>query len=363
MYDYLVVGAGLTGATFAERMRSHGKKILVVDKREHVAGNCHSYSLEGVEVHAYGPHIFHTNDINIWQYVNRFAKFNHFRYHPKVNFDGRLYSFPINMMTLNQLWGVTTPAEAKAKLESVKVKCDNPTNMEEWALSQLGYEIYEKFIYGYTTKQWKRSPDKLPASILKRIPIRLIWNDCYFDDSYQGIPIDGYTSMVHNMLQDCEVKLGLDFLKEKSLLENMTRKILYTGPLDKLMSYKYGCLEYRTLRFEHRVANEDTQGLAVINFTNLDVPWTRSVEHAHFKMPNKIERSIITKEIPDDWHSEAEPFYPVNDKDNNSMYQLYATEMASNSRYLVAGRLGRYQYFDMHQAIASALRLAEKECQ
>lgn len=363
-YDYVIVGAGLTGATFAQQAKERGKRCLVIDQREHVAGNCYTEEIEGVNVHKFGPHVFHTSNKEVWDYMNRFTKFNHFVCRPKVAFRNNTYSFPINLMTLNQLWGVATPGAAKARLEEetleFRKKYPNPSNMEEWALTQVGQELYETFVYGYTTKQWKRTPDKLPASILKRIPIRLTWDDNYFDDCYQGIPIGGYTQIFHNMLEGIETELGVDFFKERARFERLGKQIVYTGPVDKLFNQKHGALEYRTLRFEHQTFNvEDFQGTATFNWTEKDIPWTRTVEHSHFEF-KKVSKTIVTREFPEEWTGNEVPYYPINDTVNNTINQRYQDMAKADEKYIVAGRLGRYKYYDMHQSVAAALSLADK---
>lgn len=365
-YDYVVVGAGLTGATFAQQAKEYGKRCLVIDINPFVGGNCYTEEMvPGIHVHVRGPHVFHTSNKEVWDYMNRWTRFNHFVCRPKVNFKGNMLSFPINLMTLNQLWKVTTPEQAKAVLtretEPYRKLYPNPRNMEEWALTQVGREIYETFVYGYTTKQWKRTPDKLPASILKRIPIRLTWDDNYFDDCYQGIPIGGYTQIFHNMLDGIETELGVDFFKERARFERLGMKIVYTGPVDKLYAEKHGSLEYRTLRFEHTVHQGDFQGTATVNFTEKDVPWTRQVEHKHFEFKQDLPTTVVTREFPEEWTGNEVPYYPINDEHNNAVNQKYQEMAKADPKYIVAGRLGRYQYFDMHQAVGAALALARKE--
>ena len=363
-YDFLIVGAGLTGSTFAQRAKEAGKRCLVIDKQPHVGGNCYTKEIEGTHVHMHGPHVFHCNDDETWGYVNRFTKFNHFVCRPKVNYQGKMFSFPINMMTLYQLWGVQTPAEAKILLAEVtrsyRERYPQPRNMEEWALTQVGRDIYERFVYGYTTKQWMRTPDKLPASILRRLPIRLTWDDNYFNDKYQGIPIGGYTQIFENMLQGIEVQLGVDFFKEQHTLEAMCDKILYTGPIDKLYGYVHGELEYRTLRFEHTVNLGDVQGTATVNYTERDVPWTRQVEHKHFEFKDSLPTSVVTREFPEVWTKDAIPYYPINDDKNGEVYQKYKKLADSDPKYVVGGRLGRYTYTDMGPCVSSALALAKR---
>ena len=363
-YDFVVVGAGFTGATFAREMTDVGAKCLVIDRRSHIGGNCYTENRHGINVHVYGPHIFHTSDQDTWNFVNRFAKFNHYVNRPKVSFDNKIYSFPINLMTLYQIWGVKTPAEARAKLEDVtkpyKEKFSKPKNMEEWVLANLGSELYEIFIYGYTTKQWKRTPDKLPSSIIKRVPIRLTWDDNYFDDPYQGIPVGGYTQLFEKMLDGIEVKLGVDFLDERNLFESLGNKILYTGPLDKLFDYKFGSLEYRGLEFTHELIEQnDYQGNAVINYTEASVPWTRLIEHKHFELDTKSNKTVVTKEVPIEWNQSLIPYYPVNDDLNNSIFERYKDLVKKDTKYLAAGRLANYKYYDMHQAVASARKIAK----
>ena len=361
MYDYLIVGSGLSGATFAHLANKSGKKCLVIDKRDHVGGNCYTKNVEGINVHVYGPHIFHTSNKSIWNFINKFSDFNHYVNRPKVISSGNIYSFPINMMTLYQLWGVKTPDEARKKLaEETKAYIDkypSPRNMEEWALTQVGREIYDKFVYGYTTKQWKRSPDKLPASILKRLPIRLTWDDNYFEDCYQGIPKDGYTKIFENMLDGTEVELGVDFLKEKSKLESMCKRVFYTGCIDQLYDYCYGPLEYRTLRFDTQIVDsKDYQGNAIFNYNDLSVPWTRKIEHKHFEFSN-VDKTVVTTEYPEEWTKDSIPYYPVNDEANSSSYQKYELLAKRDEKYIIAGRLGKYKYFDMHQAIGATMKI------
>jgi len=364
-YDYVVVGCGITGATFAREMTDAGAKCLIIDRRDHIGGNCYTKNEEGINIHVYGPHIFHTSDDDTWNFINRFAKFNHFVNRPKVNFNEKIYSFPINLMTLYQLWDVKSPEQARKKLEEVtkpyKEKISKPKNMEEWVLCNLGKELYETFIYGYTTKQWKRTPDKLPSNIITRIPVRLTWDDNYYDDKYQGIPIGGYTKLFEKMLEGIDVQLNVDFLSDKNLFELLGNKILYTGPLDQLFDYQFGKLEYRGLVFEHETLEKyDHQGNAQINYTDLNVPWTRIVEHKHFEFCKKNTKTIITKEIPVEWNDKLTPYYPINDERNNVIFQKYKERSQKNEKYLIAGRLANYKYYDMHQAIAAARALAKR---
>lgn len=360
MYDYLIVGAGMAGSVFAHEAHKRGKRVAIIDSRNHIGGNCYTEEIDGIHVHKYGPHIFHTNSDEIWLYINQFARFNHFVNRPKVSHGGNIYSFPINLMTLYQLWGVKTPAEARAKLDEVRIQCDNPRNMEEWALSQVGKEIYEKFVLGYTTKQWMRTPDKLPASILKRLPIRLTYDDNYFTDRYQGIPMGGYTQMFEMMLRGIERHLECDFFDDREIWHRISRKIVYTGPIDKLWMNCFGPLEYRTLRFDEERLDGDFQGNAVVNYTESSVPFTRIAEHKHFDMLAS-PKTVITREYPAEWTGKEIPYYPVNDEENDARYRKYRGLAEQNDKYIVTGRLGRFQYFDMSPVIAMALKVVKNE--
>ena len=362
-YDYLIVGAGIFGATFAREMTDAGKKCLVIDRREHIGGNVYSEKRSGVDVHVYGAHIFHTNNDRIWDYVNRFAKFNNYVNKPKVRYNERIFSFPINLMTLHQLWGVMTPAEAEAKLAEVRIPCENPDNLEDWILSQVGREVYETFIKGYTMKQWQRDPKELPASIIKRLPIRMVFEENYFFDKYQGIPVDGYTSMVANMLEGVKVETGIDYFDDKDRWNNMADKVVFSGKIDEYFGFQHGELEYRTLRFEHEELEGDFQGNAVVNYTHPDVPFTRIVEHKHFlpDTASKIPNTIVTREYSDEYTRGKTPYYPINNDRNNSMYKKYAMMARDQSDVIFGGRLAEYKYYDMHQVIGSALVKAKRE--
>ena len=362
MYDYLVVGAGLWGATFAHCQRQIGRSVLVIDKRTHTGGNCYTEDRDGVNVHVYGPHIFHCSDEFIWEFVNRFATFNSYVNRPKVSFDDRIYSFPINLMTLHQLWGVVTPEEARRKLDEVRVPCENPRNLEEWALSQVGQEIYDKFIYGYTKKQWMRDPSTLPASIIKRLPIRLTYDDNYFNDRYQGIPIGGYTLMINGMLDGCDVELGIDFLADRNTWSRRARKVVFTGKIDEAFGYVYGELEYRTLYFENFSEVGDHQGNAVINYTSESVPYTRITEHKYFQPQQHVEQTIWTREYPTPWTRTSIPYYPIGDEKNMMIYNRYRDLADAQSDMIFGGRLAEYRYYDMHQVIGSALAAARRVC-
>jgi UDP-galactopyranose mutase len=363
MYDYLIVGAGLFGSVFAHEARRKAMSVLVMDKRSHIGGNCYTENKGGIDVHMYGPHIFHTSDEKIWKFINQFTSFNSFTYRPKVNFGGRMFSFPINMMTLHQLWGVNTPDEARRKLDEVRVPCESPRNLEEWILSQVGHEVYQTFIYGYTKKQWMRDPKDLPASIIKRLPIRLTFDDNYFNDVYQGIPRNGYTEIFKNLLQGCDMALGEDFFADRSKWEKMAKRIVFTGKIDEYFDYCHGELEYRSLRFEHNVRVGDQQGNAVINYTEADIPWTRITEHKHFT-PERLEKltsSIYTKEFPIEWNRDETPYYPIGDDRNVETYRKYREIADQTPSVLFGGRLAEYKYYDMHQVIGSALQKARRE--
>ncbi len=359
MYDYLIVGGGFFGSVFARQMTDAGARCLVIEKRDHIAGNCFTENVGGIHVHKYGPHIFHTNDQTVWQYVNRFAPFSRFTYRPKVNYRGNIYSFPINLMTLYQLWGVRTPEQAQLRLEAERVKISQPANLEEWALSMVGRQIYETFIYGYTRKQWGRDPKELPTSIIRRIPIRMTWNDDYFDDRYCGIPIGGYTQLFQNLLAGIPIQTATDFIADRERFERTAKKIVYTGPLDRLFDYQLGANDWRGLRFESRVEDvSDFQGIAAINHTEFEVPYTRSVEHKHFD-PVKTSHTVVTREFPANWSRGDEMYYPVNNDANEQLQQKYVAMLPPN--YIIGGRLATYRYYDMHQVIASAIHTAQKE--
>ena len=360
-YDFLIVGAGLFGSTFAQQAKERGKNCLIIDKRNHTAGNAYTEKIEGINVHKYGPHIFHTSDEDIWNYVNKFAEFNSYVNRPKVNYKGKIYSFPINLFTLYQMFGVGTPEEAKQLLADLKTNNKFPKNLEEWILSEVGEEIYRTFIYGYTKKQWGREPRELPASIIRRLPIRLTFDDNYYTDKYQGIPIGGYTQMIEKMQEGIEVRLGVDFFEDRVKFESMAETIVFTGPIDEFFGHQHGELEYRSLRFETQILPiEDFQGNALINYTEEGIPFTRICEHKHFES-TKSGSTVITKEYPQAWSSGEEKFYPVNDEENNSRYLLYR-KMAEDlsPKYIFGGRLAEYKYYDMHQVIGSALAKARK---
>lgn len=354
MIDYLIIGSGLFGSIFARQLTDAGAKCLVIDKRKHIGGNCYTSDVGGIHVHDYGPHIFHTSNKAIWDYMNRWTQFNHFVYRPKVNYKGKLYSFPINLFTMYQLWGTKTPEEAEKKLKEVRVSIQTPKNLEEWILSQVGEEIYQTFIYGYTKKQWGRHPNDLPSFIIKRLPIRLTMDDNYFEDNYQGIPIGGYTKIFKNLLKGIPVETGVDYLKDRKYLDSIAKKIVYTGPIDEFFDYELGTLEWRSLKFEHEIHQiNDIQGNAVINHTEETLSYTRTIEHKHFEF-GKQSHTVLTKEYPQNWDKDKEKFYPINDETNNELYSLYKQKV-DTSKYIFGGRLADYKYYDMHQVVGSAL--------
>lgn len=352
-YDFVIVGAGMFGASLARELTDRGKKVLVVEKRLHTGGMCHTEMREGLVYHVYGPHVFHTNDEGMWKHVNRFSEFVPYITRTKAAAGGRLWSFPINLMTLHQLWGVRTPAEAKAKLDYVRHFIRNPTTFEEWVLSTYGSEIYHKFFLGYTLKQWGRSPRDLPAAIAQRLPLRFTFDDNYFVDRYQGIPIGGYARFFDRLLQGIEVVLGLDFVSDRERLEGLGR-VVYSGRIDEYFDYRFGELAFRSCRFESETLAGDFQGNAVVNYCDLDIPYTRIVEHKHFSNP-RSPITIVTREYPDECGRGQDPLYPVNDTKNSELYARYR-EIPTNT--IFAGRLGSYRYFDMCEVIAQAWTLA-----
>lgn len=368
-YDYLVVGAGLFGATFANLAKSAGKSVLVIDRRDHIAGNIYSRKIENINVHMYGAHIFHTCNHKVWKYLNRFAEFNRYTNSPIANFKGEIYSLPFNMYTFNKMWGVVTPEEARLKIEDQKRKAciSVPVNLEEQAISLVGTDIYEKLIRGYTEKQWGRDCKLLPASIIKRLPVRFTYDNNYFDSLYQGIPIGGYTKMVENMLTGIDVKLNCDYLENKSVYDQIADRIIYTGQIDAYYDYRFGPLEYRSVRFENEILGiSNYQGNAVVNYTDRETPYTRIIEHKWFEFGrdeygNNIPKTIISKEYPSEWKPGDEPFYPVNNSRNNDLFLKYRElSEGENSRVLFGGRLGMYRYLDMDSVVAEAMNLFYK---
>ncbi len=367
-YDYLIVGAGLYGATFANEAMSHGKKVLVIDKRSHIGGNVYTEKIEGINVHKYGAHIFHTNSKKVWSYVNQFAEFNRFTNSPVANYKGKLYSLPFNMYTFNQMWDVVTPEEAMEKIdEQRKEIAGEPKNLEEQAISLVGYDIYYTLVKGYTEKQWGRSCKELPAFIIKRLPVRFTFDNNYFNALYQGIPIGGYTKMVENMLSGAELRLSTDYLSQRQAYNSLADKVIYTGPIDAYFDYSLGHLEYRSIRFENETLNmPNYQGNAAVNYTDNDTPWTRIIEHKWFefgKDENGIDlpKTIISKEYSAEWKLGDEPYYPVNDKKNGDLYSKYRALAEKEQNIIFGGRLGEYKYYDMDAVIASALEMSERE--
>ena len=362
-YDYLVVGAGLYGAVFAQIAKAKGKKVLVIDKRDHIAGNIYTEEIEGINVHKYGAHIFHTNNKKVWEYITQFAEFNRFTNSPVANYKGELYSLPFNMYTFNQMWGVVTPKEAAAKIEEQKAAAGvtEPKNLEEQAISLVGTDIYEKLVKGYTEKQWGRPCHELPAFIIKRLPVRLTFDNNYFNALYQGIPMGGYTKMVENLLDGIEVRLSEDYLEKKAEYDALAEKIVYTGAIDAYFDYKLGALEYRSVRFENEVLDmPNFQGNAAVNYTDAETPWTRIIEHKWFEFGDQ-PKTVISREYSSEWKPGDEPYYPVNDEKNGSLYAEYKKLAEAENKVIFGGRLGEYRYYDMDAVIASALEMCEKE--
>ncbi len=367
LYDYLIVGAGLFGAVLAHEATKAGKKVLVIDKRDHIAGNVYTKQIEGINVHIYGAHIFHTNNTEVWNYVNQFATFNRFTNSPVANYKGELYSLPFNMYTFNRMWDVVTPQEALAKInEQRKEIVGEPKNLEEQAISLVGRDIYEKLIKGYTEKQWGRDCKDLPSFIIKRLPVRLTFDNNYFNALYQGIPVGGYTQMVANMLDGVDVRLNTDYLTNRAELDALAEKVIYTGPLDALFDYQLGHLNYRSVRFETELLDTPNyQGNAAVNYTDRETPYTRIIEHKWFEFGkdaqgNDLPKTIISREYSSEWKPGDEPYYPVNDEENLSLYAKYRALAEQNDKLIIGGRLGDYKYYDMDQVIASALKCAEK---
>ncbi|MSS14426.1 UDP-galactopyranose mutase [Porcincola intestinalis] len=380
-YAYLVVGAGLFGATFAHEAKAAGKSVLVIDKRPNIAGNVYTEDVEGIHVHRYGAHIFHTNDKEVWDYVNRFAVFNRFTNSPVANYHGELYSLPFNMYTFNKMWGVVTPQEAAAKIEEQKkdyiakkqqdrgLSADvpfEPKNLEEQAISLIGTDIYEKLIKGYTEKQWGRPCTELPAFIIRRLPVRLTFDNNYFNALYQGIPVGGYTRMVERMLEGIEVRLNEDYLKDREHWNQIAEKVVFTGPIDAFYDYSHGTLEYRSVRFETELLDTPNfQGNAAVNYTDRETPWTRIIEHKWFEFGkdsdgNDLPKTVISREYSSEWKPGDEPYYPVNDEKNENLYKRYRTLADREDRVLFGGRLGEYRYYDMDKVIASSLQFSRK---
>ena len=360
-YDYLIVGSGLFGSVMARQLTDAGYTCLVVEKRDHIGGNCYSEKIEGIHVSKYGGHIFHTNSDRIWEYVNRFTKFRYYYHIVRVNYKEKIYSFPLNMMTLYQLWGVKTPQEAQKKLDEVKVDIPNPSNLEEWCLANVGEEIYSTFVKGYNIKFWRKDPKELPASLIKRLPIRMTYGNGYFTDKQQGWPESGFTAMFEKLLEGIEVKLGVDFFEDRENLESIANTVVFTGKIDEYYGHQFGRLDYHTLRFENRIYNGDYQGAATINYTDENVPFNRVIEHKHFQPHKKNNKSVVTFEYTDVWEPDKTPYYPVNNKANDTVFKIYKTLSRGNDRIIFGGRLAEYKYYDMDQVVGSALKKAKDE--
>ena len=368
-YDYLIVGAGLYGATVAQEAKKAGKKVLVIDKRPHIAGNVYTEEMNGINVHKYGAHIFHTNDVEVWNYLQNFATFNRFTNSPVANYKGELYSLPFNMYTFNKMWGVVTPEEAAKKIEQQKMEANitEPKNLEEQAISLVGKDIFERLVKGYTEKQWGRDCKELPAFIIKRLPVRFTFDNNYFNALYQGIPVGGYTKMVENMLEGIEVRLETDYLNDKNYFDNLASRIVYTGPIDAYFNYSLGYLQYRSVRFENEMLEvQNYQGNAAVNYTDRETPWTRIIEHKWFEFGkdsygNDIPNTIISREYSSEWNPGDEPYYPVNDEVNGAMYLKYKELADKEEKVVFGGRLGEYKYYDMDAVVSSALKFCKTE--
>lgn len=362
-YDYLIVGSGLFGAIFAYEANKRGKKCLVIDKRDHIAGNIYCKEIEGINVHEYGAHIFHTTNKEVWDYINSFAEFNRYTNSPVAIYKDELYNMPFNMNTFNKLWGVKTPAEAKAKIaeQLAESNITEPENLEEQAIKLVGKDIYEKLVKGYTEKQWGTRATELPAFIIRRLPVRFTYDNNYFNDKYQGIPIGGYTKIIEKMLDGIEVRLNTDFFENREEFKGLANKIIFTGMIDEFYDYKFGTLEYRSLKFEHEVLNEENhQGNAVVNYTEYEVPYTRIIEHKHFEYGTQL-KTVITKEYPAKWDKGDEPYYPINNEKNNEKYNEYKGLADKETNVIFGGRLAEYKYYDMHNVIEQALNCVKEE--
>lgn len=354
MYDYLIVGSGFFGSICAYELNKNGYKVCVIDNRNHIGGNCYTSNRDGINVHEYGPHIFHTSNEEVWKWINQFVKFNHFRLSPVANYKGQLYSLPFNMWTFSQMWELTTPDEAKAMIKKQSDEIGEPTNLEEQAIKFVGKDVYKKLIKGYTEKQWRKPCNELPKEIIKRLPIRFTYDNNYFNDKYQGIPIGGYTQIFEKLLDGIDVRLNTDYFNDELPEHN---KVIYTGPIDKFYNYKFGELEYKTTKFEHKhLDTENYQGCAIMNYTDIETPYTRIIEHKHFEFGDS-DTTWVTHEYPVEYNAKTtEPYYPVNDLENNEKYNLYKSLAVSEKNVIFGGRLAEYKYYDMHQVIASALK-------
>lgn len=362
MFDYLIVGAGLYGAVFANEAKKKGRSCCIVERRKHIGGNCYTENWNGIQVHKYGAHIFHTSKKEIWDYMSQFTQFNHYINSPIANYNGEIYNMPFNMNTFSKMWGIHTPEEAKKIIEQQRREITTtPRNLEEQAISLVGRDVYEKLVKGYTEKQWGRPCSALPASIIRRLPVRFTYDNNYFNDPYQGIPVGGYTKIIEKMFSGCEIRLGEDYLQFQEKYRTLAKKVLYTGTIDGYFHYCYGPLEYRSLRFEHEQLDmENYQGVAVMNYTDPKTPYTRIIEHKHFEFGNQ-SHTVISREYPIEWTKDTEPYYPVNNPENQLRYQKYAALTVQEKDVLFGGRLGEYRYYDMKDAVESALRLAKKE--
>lgn len=359
MYDYLIIGSGLFGSIFAHEMTKEGKKCLVIEKRNHIGGNCFTEKRDGINVHVYGAHIFHTSNKEVWNYINKFVEFNTYKHHVIANFKDEIYSLPFNMWTFNKLWNVNTPDEAIKKIDDQRFKGE-PSNLEEQALSLVGKDVYDKLIKGYTEKQWMKSTKDLPPFIIKRLPVRFTYDNNYFFDDYQGIPKNGYTELFEKLLDGIEVRLNTDYFSDREYYDSISNKIVYTGPIDKYYDYKFGVLEYRPLKFDTKILNiENFQGHSVVNYTDVDVPYTRIIEHKHFNS-DKSDKTVVTYEYPIEFEKDSEPYYPINDDINNNIFSKYKKLSQSNNKTIFGGRLAEYKYYDMHQIIESALNMVKK---
>ena len=368
MYDYLIVGAGLYGSIFAHEAKARGKSVLVLDKRPNIAGNIYTENVEGINVHKYGAHIFHTNNKEVWNYITQFAEFNRFTNSPVANYKGELYSMPFNMYTFNKMWGVITPEEAEIKIKEQRSEITrSPRNLEEQAISLVGRDVFEKLVKGYTEKQWGRDCKDLPAFIIKRLPVRFTFDNNYFDALYQGIPIGGYTKLVEKLLDGIEVKLKTDYLEHKEEFDSLANKVIYTGPIDAYFGYKLGCLEYRSVRFETELLNTSNfQGNAVVNYTDREIPWTRIIEHKWFEFGkdekgNELPKTVISREYSSEWKFGDDPYYPVNDEKNSKLYEEYKRLAEAELKVTFGGRLGEYKYYDMGQVIGGWLNCVNKQ--
>ena len=359
MYDYLIVGAGFFGSICAYELNKKGYKVLLIESRDHIGGNCYTENKDDINIHVYGPHIFHTSNEEVWDWINQFTKFNNFTLRPVANYKGQIYSLPFNMWTFSQLWNITHPDQAQRIIKEQSLHITEPSNLEEQAIKLVGIDVYEKLIKGYTTKQWRKDPKDLPKEIIKRLPVRFTYDNNYFNDKYQGIPIGGYTQIFEKLLNGIEVRLGVDYFKDELPKHN---KAIYTGPIDRFFNYKFGELEYKTTKFEHKKINDDNyQGIAMMNYTDIDVKFTRVIEHKHFENSNSPS-TWVTWEYPTEYKaSETEPYYPVNDNENNIKYQKYKELINQEKNIMFGGRLAEYKYYDMHQVIESALNFIKKE--